>query len=119
MANTFTANQYPPSQSAVSLLERMRLAEEQKRLAEEERQIAAHKLDEARMTPGTPEYEVYRGGGDMSSYPIAELASMFIGGGAPRLARAAYQPGKVVTNIPQNLFWCARGKASIRCYRFW
>jgi len=103
MANTFTANQYPPSQSAVSLLERMRLAEEQKRLAEEERQIAAHKLDEARMTPGTPEYEVYRGGGDMSSYPIAELASMFIGGGAPRLARAAYQPGKVVTNIPQNL----------------
>ena len=78
-------------------------AEEKKRIAEEERQIAAHKLDEARMTPGTPEYDAYRGGGDMSSYPVIELASMIIGGGAPRLAKMAYQPGKITTNFPQNL----------------
>tara|TARA_B100000749_G_scaffold278302_1_gene268751 strand:- start:2324 stop:3817 length:1494 start_codon:yes stop_codon:yes gene_type:complete len=82
-------------------------AEEKRRVAEEERQIAAHKLYEAQMTPGTPEYEVYRGGGDMGSYPIAELASMVVGGGAAggaaRLAKMAYQPGKLVTNIPQNL----------------
>mgnify|MGYP003628141944 CR=1 FL=1 len=82
-------------------------AEEKKRIAEEERQIAAHKLDEARMTPGTPEYDAYRGGGDMSSYPVIELASMVIGGGAPRIASklgpSIWEKGKVVTNFPQNL----------------
>ena len=68
-------------------------AEEKRRVAEEERQIAAHNLDEARMTPGTTEYEVYRGGGDMGSYPIAELASMIVGGGAARPATAALKEG--------------------------
>ena len=53
MANTFTANQYPPSQSAVSLLERMRLAEERKRLLEQEERERAEieKWGQHRLNP--------------------------------------------------------------------
>jgi hypothetical protein len=81
--------------------------EEKKRLAEEERQIAAHKLHEAQTTPGTPEYEQYRGGSVEQVSPLFDVATTFVGGGIPKLAQKAmgmaYQPGKITTNFPQNL----------------
>ena len=57
MANIFTANQYAPSESAASLLERMRLAEEQKRLLAEESSI--EKWGQSKLSPVMGEQETF------------------------------------------------------------
>ena len=57
MANTFTANQYAPSASAASLLERMRIVEERKRLLAEE--AAIEKWGQSKLSPVMGEQETF------------------------------------------------------------